>query len=789
MKKIILGVLALTGLLQVRSQDYPFVRFPAQLQEEQFAFWIGPPAGRDLGVFCFRKLFELQSVPAEFTVHVSADNRYKLYVNGQQVSRGPAVDDLYHWNYETVDLAPHLKKGRNVVAAQVWNPGRLKGTRQISHRTAFILQGATAQSRQINTDRTWVMARDSGYHFNPVNSSMAGGGYIAGATDSVAGQLHIWDWALPGCADENWQFAEEIGKGNHAGLDTWHGTPWLLKQRTIPRMEQRQEPQPEIVRITGTISEYPDIDHVTGLTIPPYSRAIVLLDQKALTMGFPRISFSGGRGGKIRIRYQEAMFDPGGKKGDRNNTEGKQMKGYCDVVLPDGPFRIFEPLWIRVFRFMELTLETGADTLTIHDLHNVFTAYPFEQIASFESDDPSLEPVWDASWRTARLCALETYMDCPYYEQLQYIGDTRIQALISLYVTGDDRLVRNALTQFLHSLQPMGLTQSRYPADGRQIIPPFSLYFIAMVHDYHMLRDDPEFIREFLPGIRFILDWFIGRIDENGMLGPLTYWNHIDGGTRFRAGSPPGIDGGGSAHMTLLLSYALDRAADLFGYYGSGCDVEGYRELSTQLRQSTLDQCFDADRGLVAGTPAGEIFSQHTNIFAILTGLFDEPDTEAVAMRLLGDDNLIQTTLYFRFYLFQALYKAGLGNEIPEQLDRWTGFLEKGLTTFPEHGVESRSDCHAWSAHPMYDLLAFVCGIQPAGPGFGSVRIGPCLGDLKEVSASMPHPRGMIRVHYRVNGKGRLAARITLPEGLHGLFVWNDVEYPISGGNQKIHTE
>ena len=74
-----------------------------------------------------------------------------------------------------------------------------------------------------------------------------------------------------------------------------------------------------------------------------------------------------------------------------------------------------------------------------------FSAYPFQERASFDSNDPVLRRIFDVGWRTARLCAHETYMDTPYWEQLQYIGDTRIQGLVSLYACGGDRLVKNAI--------------------------------------------------------------------------------------------------------------------------------------------------------------------------------------------------------------------------------------------------------------------------------------------------------------------------------------------------------
>ncbi|MEJ0033876.1 MAG: hypothetical protein WDO15_27670 [Bacteroidota bacterium] len=111
-----------------------------------------------------------------------------------------------------------------------------------------------------------------------------------------------------------------------------------------------------------------------------------------------------------------------------------------------------------------------------------FTGYPFQVVSSFSTDKPNLQKNLEIGWRTARLCAGETYMDCPYYEQLQYFGDTRIQCLVTMFNSKDDRLVRNAILQGDQSRFAEGVTMSRYPTAQVQIIPPFSLWWIGMVH-------------------------------------------------------------------------------------------------------------------------------------------------------------------------------------------------------------------------------------------------------------------------------------------------------------------
>lgn len=139
------------------------------------AYWIAAPgdAGTEYGVYYFRKTVEVSIKPAEFTVKVSADNRYKLYVNGTLVSVGPARGDTYYWNYETVDLTPYLTIGKNTISATVWNEAEYRPEAQISLRTGFVLQGADSSAEIVNTNKTWKCIRDKGYQ--PVN----GIGYAA----------------------------------------------------------------------------------------------------------------------------------------------------------------------------------------------------------------------------------------------------------------------------------------------------------------------------------------------------------------------------------------------------------------------------------------------------------------------------------------------------------------------------------------------------------------------------------------------------------------------------------
>jgi hypothetical protein len=112
--------------------------------------------------------------------------------------------------------------------------------------------------------------------------------------------------------------------------------------------------------------------------------------------------------------------------------------------------------------------------------------------------------------------------------------------------------------------------------------------------------------------------------------------------------------------------------------------------------------------------------------------------------------------------------------------------IANGLTTFAERPEPSRSDCHAWSASPIYDLLATVCGIEPESPGFKSVKIEPCLGALKFIKCKIPHPTGDISLNLKRKERGGIEGEIVLPKGLSGHFSWHGKTKRLKAGKQII---
>ncbi|MET0375144.1 MAG: alpha-L-rhamnosidase C-terminal domain-containing protein, partial [Rhizorhabdus sp.] len=594
-------------------------------------------------------------------------------------------------------------------------------------------------------------------------------------------------WEDPKFDTSGWVGVQPLGVAeakatNRVGL----AIAWQLVPRTIPLPEQRPVRFAEIRRATGIKADAAILRGTGDLVVPANSRVTLLVDNREMTMGYPVLRTSGGAGATATLTYAESLFDPQDRKGNRNDVAGKTIRGVRDRFRFDGGAdRRFQPLWLRAFRYVEVDFTTGAEPLRIRDFHSIFAAYPMEQRASFASDAAWLGDIWQLDWRALRLSAFETYWVTPYYEQLQYVGDSRIEALLTLYQSGDDRLMRNALMQFDQSRIAEGITRSSYPSSTPQLIPPFSLWWIGMIHDHWMLRDDPAFIRSLLPGTRGVLDWYERHLDANGLLGAMPWWNFVDWSYE-PEGVPPGGRTGGSAAITLQFAIALREAADLEVALGRAETAARYRGVADRLVRAVRGLTWDEGRGLFADTPQRTTFSQQTNALAILADALPPEQRRAVMQRVLDDASILPASFYFRFYVDEALRRSGLADRYLDRLGPWREMLRNGLTATAETPEPSRSDSHAWSAHPNYHLLATVLGIQPAAPGFKAIAIEPAMGSLKRAEGSMPHPAGMLRVRLRRSGKDGLRAAIDLPPGVPGTFSWRGQSVPLSAGATQL---
>ncbi|MBC8109532.1 MAG: alpha-rhamnosidase, partial [Verrucomicrobia bacterium] len=560
------------------------------------------------------------------------------------------------------------------------------------YRTAFILQGDSEKEQIVNTGNSWKVLKDESYQ--ALKPDLIHTYYVAGPGEKIDFNKSPNDWQSAAYDDSNWESATQLFHGLPKGVFYW-SDGWMLVPRSIPQMELKEERLKSVVNIDMDASQtfsdrFFQTDEITTSKFPKketyfnvFSRkkVIILFDQGFLTNAYPVLKFSKGKNAKITLSYAEALYVDEGKekdwktqnqKGDRQSILNKRFVGVKDEIVSGGTDnQLFITLMFRTYRYLQLTIETYDEGLIIEDLHGIFTGYPFEKKAKFDAKNPRLDKILEVGWRTARLCAYETYVDCPYYEQLQYAGDTRIQALVSLFNSGDDRLVRQAINQLDNSRLAEGITLSRFPTTNSQQIPPFSLGWIGMIHDFRQYRDDTVFVKSKLPGIRQVINWFQKFQQSDGTLKRVSYWNFTDwadyGKGWDRGVAPSGADGRSST-LDLQLLWAYQLTAALENDLGIKELAKSYEAEAQKLKTAIKNIYWDENRQLFAETSDKTTFSQHTNTLAILTGMLSKQEAKILADKLLTDKTLVQATIYFKYYVHQAITKAGLGDKYLELL-------------------------------------------------------------------------------------------------------------------------
>lgn len=772
------------------------------------ARWIRPPATL---LRPFVAAFRLRLLLAEDTVArivVSADERYDLFIDGVRVGRGPERSDPLHWAYEAYEL--HLSRGEHMLVARTWALGELSPMAQTSAVPGFIL--SPLDPAHVSTFATghapWEFKALAGYSFTDPMSAWG-----TGARLDIDGRQFAWGFERG--LGAGWITAETGPPGNSDLTRNVPSGEQVLRPAELPAMLDRTISGIRVRLISApngdTTSTIPvqAADHIASeeaawrtfldegqsLIVPPHTQRRVILDLDDYYCAYHELRTSGGAGSIVRIFWQESLYQnqSASEKGHRDEIEGKyfvttwsKKDGIGDTFRPDGgENRSFESLWWHAGRYVEILVITQDEPLALHQLTLRETRYPLEMESRIEFDDPRLSTIVPLAVRTLQMCSHETYMDCPYFEQLMYIGDGRIEALITYAITRDDRLPKKALRTFEWSRLSNGLTQSRYPSRIRQIIAPFSLWWIGMLHDFAHWRNDREFVRELLPAARGVLDYFLNCRVDHGLIGGMAGWNFLDWTTGWTGGVPPDGKHGANASFNWQVVLALRQAAELEIYAGDPVIARRYQGLAKELARLTNVHFWNENRGLYADALDHATYSEHAQCLGLLAGGVPARRKKPLARNLLTAPDLARATIYFSHYLFEAYRLLGHADAVLDRLSMWSDLAACGFKTLLEHPEPSRSDCHAWASHPLFHQFATLAGVRPAAPGFARVEIAPMLGSLVRAHVELVHPQGDILIDIERTGT-RVQARITLPPEIPGVFRWRGKAVALQPGSQTV---
>ena len=750
---------------------------------------------------------------------VSADERFVLLLDGEEIGRGPHRGLPNHWHahaYRVEDLAP----GRHRLEAVCWQIGPHAPLAQRSVRGGFVLKASGPYDAALTTGKApWKVAPLSGTRMTDKGNS---GTFGVGSECEVRGTC-LLDERPP---DGAWEDAVLV----RGPVKTWAGLiapGWILFPTPLPDMMlERKAP--------GAIRGGPDILRAAGnggVEFPPHTRRVLFWDLGNYYCAYPEIRVSGGRGTRIRWDWAECLVGPDGHKRDRAAWQGLDMaKRFGDTFLPDGrPGARFTTPWWRCGRWCRIEIETADAPLAVDSLALVETRLPASLQARFECEDgaegavsrtvSALQPPCE---RVLQMCMHEMFFDCPYYEQQMYPGDSRVQYLVAtLFGDTGRRAVRNAVALYDADRRENGLMPMNCPTRGTQESMPFTCCQAMMLGDLAWNHDDPETLRARLPGLVHTLMGMEAFAGPDGLLVRTSGWNFIDWVQGWGNGVPP--DGGSdrpNCEINLEFLHALLSGQRTAEALGEDALAAHFRARADRLRAALRAAFWRPDRALFASNLAHDAFSQHSQALALLADVLPDPAearrcfdalvarSPAVAKADVDGPKsagpgagpepgqgtapeeapLAAGSIYFRHYLFAAYFKFRRPDLFFSGLDLWRECVgEWHCSTIPEiPDPDSRSDCHGWGSHPLWHLHTGVSGVRSDAPFYRRVLVDPQPGPLHAIRSTTPTPHGDVALDLRFDGEGGVSGTVTLPPALSGTFRWAGADRPLAPGANRI---
>ena len=721
------------------------------------------------------------------TVSITANSRYRLWVNGSPVLSGPCRGDRWRQYYETVDLTPYLAIGKNVLAAQVLfcdpaaaphqgeprSPLFSVATLPSGHRLAVEGTAFDKENKPLAEVTTgiaaWRVFLDNSYYLicnRPVNEN------LGAITERIDFNRIPALWKNVDFDDSDWcqgtaiesvrpdAFMEAVGLyGNYR-----------VRLRPIPLLFEQEE---ELCMELGESVFCNDV----AVTVPSYAQKTFLFDGGGLINAYLHYRFAGGKQARVTFTYFEKFISSDLKKHiKRDDYQRGEIgeNGQVDSITLSGQPVVYEPFWYRTMRFLSVRVETEKEPLVFFRPIVRKTGYPLNPASFVRSSAPWVQPLWEMCVRTLQDCMMETYMDCPFWEQMQYPMDTRLQALFTYVCSTDTKLARKALEDFHCSVIPDGLVQGKAPSGYPQIISTFSLYYIFMIADFFDRTNEKSVIQAYRADMDGILEYYGEKVGQDGLVGDVEYWPFVDWQPAWNlcTGRPAAADAGPSTVINLMYAFSLRAAARLNREANRAGIAQEYEDRARKITSAVQTLCWDGEKKMYREGPAFQQFSQHAQSWAVLNDMLSLKEAGALMKRSFKSD-VLQCGFSTSFELFRACEKSGCYKETESRWNKWIQLINEHCTTCPETPENARSECHAWSALPMYEMIHTMAGIRRKGTGSREVEIDPNLELLPDIEGAAVTEYGMIRFDYRRQRSGAVY-KISMPKDLSGTFVYPD---------------
>ncbi len=703
---------------------------------------IAPKEAAKCGMYVFRRsVFLEKSEKAEIKIFAAV--RYILYINGRYICEGPCRGSADVRYYDSI-VSDAFLKGNNEISVEVMHltdPAEFSSVFKTNR--PILVFSAKFQNKIIESDSSWKCTFRKGHKlvyfdwkFIPPNEEI---------------QIPVQE-ALSE-TEEIFDLKDSVP--NHVGA--FFTTPF--RERPIPMIYPQKE---ETFRIVKKGKNFVELD--AGLYVTA------------------KLKVNVRKNSDVKILYAECYEKEDGKK-IRDDQSGF-LRGAYDMIHTKEEAYTFQTFWFRAFRFVRI--EAQEIDQAIERVGFMRCGYPLKEEGKFECSESAFNEMQTVSIHTLKCCMHEIFMDCPYYEQQQYLMDSAIESAALMRLSSDTGLIRKCIKEFAFPQREDGLLPANYPCSFTQVIPGFSFFWIFLLKDYLEYTKDVNFVFGHIGTMDRILSGFDAVVKKKGFITKSIYWDFVDWVPGWDYGVPVIGSTEALTIYNLYYAYALTCAEFIALKIGRKELSEEYKRRFQDIQTVLYRNCYDVKEELFKDGSETATYSMHTVIWAILSETVTGEQAQRMVEKMMdriGKGSLSKSSFSMNYYLFRALEKAGKYEYAACFMEDWKKMLLLHCTTWCENPDQPRSECHGWSTAPLYEFSANVLGVKYSFED--EIQIVPQNpGNLTYAKGVVPTRFGPVKVSWRVIDK-QFIISILSPYGVRKKILLPDREEHVFWEEEK----
>lgn len=688
-----------------------------------------------------RKTIDLQQIPNESKAFISAFAYADVYINGKLVDRCPMNCDPEFQVYEKFDLTGYFKKGKNTIAAVVYNFGTGMHHR-LNGRGGFFFEGSLSFAKnnilKITSDNSWQVSKATAWDNNTATRTLSSN--LIGFIEKFDARQMPEKWKESGFDDSKWAQAKVLG------------VPPLAPWNNIVAVNRRPLFREQV---------YP-VNHwfVGDKVVYDFGKEIA---------GTPVLDLFSSQGGiTLEMGTGERLLP------DSSVLYTKRVN-YTDYYTSKKGFQTWSPLTWRGFRYLSLSQK---DSVIIKNISAINRHTDFTREGSFECSDPQLNRIWEVGNQTILLCGQDTYMDTPWREQTQYIaGDTRYLQKYAFYPFGmsSELLIRyNILSgAWSQRWQTDGSIRSRYPTDWllgegtSAYVADYEFEWVIMLSEYYRYFGKTDLIRQVYPNLKKLMahfDQYIGK--EHGLLAKIPGWIVLDHPDTYPMDQRDEVTG-----LNCLYYEALKQSSYIAQNLASDpLQAAKWTKQAEQIKANIQKWLWSPDKRRFTDSYGVEKCSQQTQVYALLYGLVNDNEKENIVNVIAAENRKSEQS--FSYYVVHSAFDRKPQWALDFIRQYWGDQMKSPFFNGAWHEAwdiehwttDLGTTSHAWCSGPTALLPEKVLGLEPVTAGWQtfSVRPNPC--DLEWAKGVVSSPFGPIVAEWKVEKDGRFKLYVVVPE-------------------------